>query len=349
MRWVASQDHARHDPAVELEASQFQSPFEHAGRIEAIISALENLEGCERLDVTRAPTTAITAVHDPGLVEFLEAAWSRYQHEIGPRREIVPDVFAVADLRRGMDPGRAPVSVAAGLGWWGFETTTPIVEGTYVAARSAVDVAISATMAVLDGERAVFGACRPPGHHATTSRYGGYCFFNNAAIAAQWARDAGAARVSILDVDYHHGNGTQQIFYERGDVQYVSLHADPVRAFPYHLGFADEIGAGKGRHTTHNVVLPEGVDDDTYLAYLEAGLDVVDTFGPDVVIVSLGFDTLDTDPLGDFRVSLEGLGACGAAVAERGHPSVVLAEGGYDVTRLGDAAVGWLTGFDSMS
>lgn len=348
MRWASSSIHARHDPEVELEASRLQPPFEHPGRVSAIEAALHGRDGFDAVEVdTIAPDRledAIAAVHDPGLVAFLATAWERYQLEVGPRREVVPDVFAVEDLRRGMGPGREPVTVAGALGYWAFETTTPLVEGSHAAALGAVEVALTATRWVLEGDAVTFGACRPPGHHATRSRYGGYCFFNNAAIAAQWALDQGAQRVSVLDVDYHHGNGTQQIFYDRAEVQYVSLHADPIRAFPYHVGHADEIGTGAGRASTWNRPLPAGVDDDTYLGHLAEALDVVDAHRPDLVVVSLGLDTLDTDPLGDFALSLDGLRRCGDAVGARGHATVVLLEGGYHVERLGAAGVAWLEG-----
>jgi acetoin utilization deacetylase AcuC-like enzyme len=163
-----------------------------------------------------------------------------------------------------------------------------LTAGTYEAARSAVDSALSAARCVLDGESVTYGLCRPPGHHATRSLYGGYCFFNNAAIAAAYVAAETGGRVAVLDVDYHHGNGTQQIFYERDDVAFVSLHGDPTRAYPYHTGFADETGAGRGAGSTYNVPLPACTDDDAYLAALDRALATVDAFDPAVVVVSLG-------------------------------------------------------------
>ena len=197
---------------------------------------------------------------------------------------------------------------------------------------------------MLDGAPLAYGLCRPPGHHATTSLYGGYCFFNNAAIAAAHVAATTGARVAVLDVDYHHGNGTQQIFYERDDVAFVSLHGDPARAYPYHTGFADETGAGRGRGSTCNVPLAAGTDDDAYLDALARALDAVERFDPAVVVVSLGVDTYIGDPMCDLALSTEGMGRVGAAVAGLGRPLVVLQEGGYADTALGANVATWLLG-----
>jgi acetoin utilization deacetylase AcuC-like enzyme len=234
--------------------------------------------------------------------------------------------------------------VSARLGWWCYETTTPITEGTYDAARAAVNVALSAAAAVRDGDAAAYGLCRPPGHHAATTLYGGYCFFNNAAIAADHLASTTGSRVAVLDVDYHHGNGTQQIFYERDDVAFVSLHGDPRRAYPYHTGFAAETGAGRGSGSTTNIPLAAGTDDETYLGALDRALDAVDDFDPAIVVVSLGLDTFGGDPICDLALTTEGFHRCGAAVAALGRPLVVLQEGGYAGDALGANAVAWLTG-----
>jgi acetoin utilization deacetylase AcuC-like enzyme len=264
----ASDRQRLHDPEHEIEASALQAPFEHPGRATAIRAALAADPAFTITEPAPRHTAPIEAVHDPGLVRFLATAWEEYQRAVHPAHDVVPDVFALPGLRAGMGPAAEPTTVAARLGWWCFETTTPLTAGSYEAARSAVDCALAATDAVLAGGRLAYGLCRPPGHHATTSLYGGYCFFNNAAIAAVHALAAGAGRIAVLDVDYHHGNGTQQIFYERDDVTFVSLHGDPARAYPYLTGHADETGAGRGSGATCNVPLPAGTDDDAYLAAL---------------------------------------------------------------------------------
>jgi acetoin utilization deacetylase AcuC-like enzyme len=292
-------------------------------------------------------TGPIEAVHDPGLVAFLARAWHDFQREVRPQREVFPDVFEHRRLRDGMGDGPEPASVLGGLGRWCFEMATPLVEGTYGAARSAVDVALTATAAVLGGERHAFANCRPPGHHAARSVFGGFCYFNNAAVVAQHAVATRGTKVTVLDVDYHHGNGTQQIFYDRADVQYVSLHGDTSRAYPYLTGHAEETGAGAGAGTTLNVPLPVGTDDDAYLGALGRALDAVDAFDPGLLVVSLGVDTFHTDPISDFAVTQDGYDRCGRAVAALGRPTVVLLEGGYDLAAVGENVRRWLVGLTS--
>jgi acetoin utilization deacetylase AcuC-like enzyme len=345
VRVFASPRHQLHDPEHEIESSGLQPPFEHPGRAEAIRAALVSDGGFEVTEPPDWGTAPIEAVHDVGLVRFLATAWEEYQRDVRPAHDVVPDVFALPGLRAGMGDGRGePATVGARLGWWCFETTTPLTAGTYAAARSAVDCALSASRAVLDGAPAAYGLCRPPGHHATQSLYGGYCFFNNAAIAAAFVAAESGGRVAVLDVDYHHGNGTQQIFYERDDVAFVSLHGDPLRAYPYHTGFADETGAGRGAGSTRNVPLPAGTDDDAYLVALDHALAAVDAFDPAVVVVSLGVDTYAGDPMCDLAVTTAGFERCGRAVAALDRPLVVLQEGGYADEALGANVVAWLTG-----
>ncbi len=347
MKVVLSDTHRLHSPEVEVSTSMSHSPFEHAGRVEAIRTALAADQRFEFADPSEWGLDPIEAVHNPGLVRFLAEAWALYNAEHPGTREVVPDVFAMEALRRGMSPGREPTAIGGRVGYWCFETTTPLTEGTYSAARGAVDVALSATQVVLDGAHAAYGLCRPPGHHATTDLYGGYCFFNNAAIAAHHIAATTGTRVTVLDVDYHHGNGTQQIFYERDDVQYVSLHGDPQRAYPYTVGFADETGAGRGLGHNHNYPLPERADDDLFVATLERAGGHISRFGPSVLIVSLGLDTYVTDPICDLAVTTEGFHRCGATVGTWGLPTVVLQEGGYDVSALGANVYAWLTGLET--
>jgi acetoin utilization deacetylase AcuC-like enzyme len=344
MRVVYTPAHLRHDPHVEFENSRAHRPYEHIGRAEAIRAAIEADGNFQFEEPASWGTDPIEAVHDPGLVRFLTTAWAEYQAAAGPAREVVPDVFYRPGLRNKMTPAVEPASVLGRLGWWCFETTTPLTEGTYDAARGAVDTALTATAAVLDGESVVYGLCRPPGHHASTSNYGGYCFFNNAAVAAHHVAATTGTKVTVLDVDYHHGNGTQEIFYDRDDVQYVSLHGDPARAYPFSIGFADETGSGRGLGANHNVPLAAGTDDDHYLGVLGATLDEVARFGPSLVVVSLGLDTFHDDPIADLAITTDGFGRIGARIAELGVPTVVLQEGGYDVDALGANAVSFLHG-----
>jgi acetoin utilization deacetylase AcuC-like enzyme len=340
--------HRHHHPQREFERSGFQEPHEHPGRAEIIRSALAADPAFEFIAPDEWGLDPIEAVHDRGLVRFLETAWEEYQRERGHCHDVTPDVFAMPGLRQGMGPAREPRPVGMRLGWWCYEMTTPLTQGTYDAARSAVDVALTAADLVLDGERVAYGLCRPPGHHATRSLYGGYCFFNNAAIVAEHVASSTGSKVAVLDVDYHHGNGTQQIFYERGDVQFVSLHGDPDRAYPYLTGFGDETGTGTGLGTTCNFPLPARTDDDDYLSTLNAACDKIAAFRPDMIVVSLGLDTFVDDPLGDLAITGDGFQAAGQVVASIGLPTVVLQEGGYAVDELGENARRWLHGVNAL-
>jgi acetoin utilization deacetylase AcuC-like enzyme len=286
----------------------------------------------------------IEAVHDAGLIAHLAEAWARAVSETEGLTEVMPDTFLHPGLREGMGPTDAPPGAIASLGAWVFDTATPLVEGTYAAARAAVDVALTGAELVLGGVPAVYALCRPPGHHAARTVYGGYCYFNNAAIAAEAASRAGAARVAVLDIDYHHGNGTQQIFYDRGDVLYASLHADPERAYPYFTGAASETGSGRGAGANLNLPLPEAVDDEAYLAALDQALDAVDAFAPELVVVSLGLDTYGLDPIADFRVTTEGFATQARLIADLDRPTLVVQEGGYHVPDLGTNVRAFLLG-----
>jgi len=336
--------HRAHHPERELEDSRFQEPFEHPGRAEIIRAALAADERFEFVAPDDHGRASIDAVHDPGLVDFLETAWARFQEEHGPTHDVIPDVFSMAGIRDGMGPARRPDSISMELGWWCFETTTPLTQGTYDAARSSVDVALTAADLVRGGERMAYGLCRPPGHHASRSLYGGYCFFNNAAVVAEHLSRTTGSRVAVLDVDYHHGNGTQQIFYDREEVFFASLHGDPRRAYPYLTGHVDETGSGAGSDATVNYPLPAGCDDDAYLTALTGACERVVASGAETVVVSLGLDTFHEDPISDLSLTADGLERCGRLVAEMGLPTVVLQEGGYATDALGENARRWLSG-----
>lgn len=347
MKVVYTLRHRSHHPRYELENGALQEPFEHPGRAEIIRSALAADGSFEFVAPDEWGIDPIEAVHDPGLVAFLETAWEQYQQANGFTHDVVPDLFTLPALREGMGPATEPTAIGARLGWWCFETTTPLTHGTYAAARSSVDVALTAADIVMNGDAVAYGLCRPPGHHAARAAYGGYCFFNNAAVVAHHLAVSTGSKVAVLDVDYHHGNGTQQIFYDRADVQMVSLHGDPVRAYPYLTGFRDEIGAGKGRGTTSNFPLPERTGDEDYLDALTAACGEIAGFGAEMVVVSLGLDTYFDDPISDLAVTADGFERSGAIVRQLGLPTVVLQEGGYATAELGENARRWLLGVSS--
>jgi len=343
---VYSPAHLAHAPTTEVELGVSMAQYELPARAEEIRRVLAaEPERFPVVEPTGHGVAPIEAVHDAGLRAFLATAWERVQAEQA-LAEVIPDTFIHPALREGMGPPPVPTGAAASAGYWCFETMTPLVSGTYEAARGAVDVALTAADLVLGGSRAAYGLCRPPGHHAPRAAYGGYCYFNNAAIVAHHLAAATGAKVTVLDVDYHHGNGTQQIFYERDDVQYVSLHGDPNRAYPYFAGYRGEIGAGRGRGTNLNLPLAPGTDDDAYLVALVQALEQVEAFGPATIVVSLGVDTFHLDPIADFALTTPAFARCGALVATLGRPCVVLQEGGYYLPAIGENVRNWLTGFE---
>jgi acetoin utilization deacetylase AcuC-like enzyme len=293
-------------------------------------------------------TDPILAVHDPLLVEVVDRAWTDAlaAGAVDGSRPLIPDTFKLAGYAGPMEPLGLPHGAHLRLGALCFDTATPMVAGTAAAARAAVDVALSAARAVVDGSPLAYGLCRPPGHHAARAMLGGYCFFNNAAITAEWLRrEGGFARVAILDVDYHHGNGTQQLFWERGEVLYVSLHADPARAYPYYSGYATERGAGEGAGATRNFPLPAGTGLEGYAIALDEALRLVEAFGPDApLVLSLGFDTFERDPIGDLALRTPDYAEVGRMIAALGLPLVVLQEGGYAIDAIGANAVAFLGG-----
>jgi acetoin utilization deacetylase AcuC-like enzyme len=346
---VYSPAHLAHDIVTETVMGVAIPANEVAERAERIRATLEADGGFAIVAPTEHGTDPILAVHDPGLLRFVEEAWPAARAQALNRPNLIADTYPSFRMFEGMTPdllaARPETGSAAGrAGWWGLDTANPLVAGTAGAARAAVDVALTAADLVLGGERAVYGLCRPPGHHAARSMAGGYCFFNNAAIAANAVARATGERVAILDVDYHHGNGTQQIFWRRGDVLYVSLHADPDYQFPYFLGRADEVGEGEGSGANLNIPLPSGTDDSAYLDALDRGLAAIADTAGDVIVVSLGFDTYGHDPIGDFALTTAVYHECGRRVAALGRRLVILQEGGYHRPSLGANARAWLRG-----
>lgn len=288
------------------------------------------------------------AVHDADLLDVIEHAWTNglAAGATDGSRPLIPDTYLLGRYAGGMALHSLPTSRHLRLGAYLFDTATPIVAGTWSAARVAVDVALSAAERVLGGAPLAYGLCRPPGHHAARGMFGGYCYLNNAAIVAEWLRrQGGARRVAILDIDYHHGNGTQQLFWERGDVLYLSLHADPARAYPYFSGYAVETGVGQGAGLTRNWPLPARTGIDGYAIALAEALALVAAFAPDApLVISAGFDTFERDPIGDLALRTLDYFEIGRLVRALGMPMIVLQEGGYAVDALGANALALLGG-----
>lgn len=282
----------------------------------------------------------IARVHDGAFVSFLRDAFAKFQAKHG--RDVVeafPSSWPARRLRQ--IPGQ---DIDGVMGYYCFDTATPILDGTWRAALDAVNCALTAAEYVAQTRKPGFALCRPPGHHAAQDLYGGYCFFNNAAIAAQWLTDRGQ-RVAVLDVDYHHGNGTQQIFYARPDVLTVSIHADPAWAYPHFLGYADERGEGVGEGYNLNLALPFGTDWAAYETALDFAIKRVKDFAPDVVIVALGLDTYAEDPIAKFRLSRQDYLRLGACLAGIEAPVLFTMEGGYNLDALGAITANALEGY----
>ncbi|POF30398.1 histone deacetylase family protein [Roseibium marinum] len=280
----------------------------------------------------------IAALHSAEYLVFLQTIHERWQRIEGAADEVIPNIHP--DRRTASYP-RSAVGQA---GFHQADTSCPIASGTWEAAYWSAQSAVQGADLIAAGEGGAYVLSRPPGHHAFGDLAGGFCFLNNAAIAAERLMRAGK-RPAILDVDVHHGNGTQGIFYERGDVLTVSIHADPVRFYPFFWGHGHERGEGAGRGFNLNLPLVRGTGDDDYLKTLETALDHIRAFGADVLIVALGLDAYEKDPLKGLAVTTPGFSRIGAAIARLSLPTLLVQEGGYLSDELGQNLTGFLTGF----
>ncbi len=339
---VASDAHRAHDPPYEINFGRAVKPaWERAARGEVLRAALAGAGHPVAAPAGHGPGPLL-AVHQRALLDFLETAWEEWRAARGPD-VLIPDTFPVPGLGRGA--ARPPGGGLGRPGWFCFDTATPLVEGSWAAARAAADVALTGADLVADGAPAAYALCRPPGHHAGPGYYGGFCLLNNAAIAARALARLG--RVAVVDVDFHHGNGTQDVFWEDPGVLYASLHGDPAVHYPYFTGGSREAGAGPAAGTTRNIPLPDGVDDDAYLRALEGVAEAVAAFAPAVLVVSLGFDTFAEDPIGGFALSVHAYPRIGRLLAGLGLPTLFVQEGGYAVDAIGACAVATLAGFQA--
>jgi acetoin utilization deacetylase AcuC-like enzyme len=288
----------------------------------------------------RFDRAALTRVHADDYVAFLETAWDEW-HALGETGDALPYAWPATGLRRDVPPAH----IDGKLGFYSIDAAVPITAGTWAAVRSSADVALTGARLLAGGAQSAFALCRPPGHHAGARAMGGFCYLNNAAIAAQYLRDHGCARVAILDVDYHHGNGTQSMFYDRSDVFFASLHGDPAVEYPFFLGYAGERGAGEGIGANRNVPLPWGTTGDEYLAALDGVIAEIAAFSPDSVVISLGVDTFAEDPISHFKLRGDDFTRIGRAIARLCQPSLFVMEGGYAVAEIGQNVAAVLTGF----
>ena len=282
----------------------------------------------------------IAKVHTERFLTFLQVAYEDWIKLEGTGPEVLANMFPI-----GKEPGY-PQIISGRAGYHMEDLSCPMNAGTWTAAYGAAQSAIAAADAIVNAKGApqTYALCRPPGHHAFAERAAGYCYLNNAAIAAQYLRDHGADRITILDVDVHHGNGTQDIFYDRGDVQFVSLHGDPANFSPFFWGYENQKGRGEGLGATVNFPLPLGINEADYLVALDAALTRIEAFKPDAIVISLGLDTFIGDPYAAFGITTEGFGRIARKINALRRPSVVVQEGGYICPELGQNLLAFLQG-----
>lgn len=313
---VYSDKHKLHAPPLEIYDDSKEEYSEKPGRIESIHKKLTEERFGEFVSPVEFPLDHIKSMHHRAYVDFLKA-----RSEGLKEGELLYPSYFITD------------------------TYIAVTPGTYEAAVESVNIALTGAQKVLDGEKLVYSLCRPPGHHAEERSMGGYCFFNNASIAADMMSKKG--RVAILDIDFHHGNGTQNMFYERSDVLYVSIHADPALKYPYKTGYVDEVGKEAGLGFNKNYPLPLETGDAEYLPVLKRALQEIQSFNPDYIVLSAGFDTYEKDPICQFKLTIPFYKTIGEEIKALNKPTLVIQEGGYAVDALGDIAYNLLQGLSS--
>ena len=334
MKIFYSETHRKHYPPFEVFDGGKRVPYlENPDRMDKILAALRKTDWADFVQPADFGLDPIFAVHDREYIAFLASAWTEWldsDPEVAASPEqnaFLPATFA---LRRSP---RVPSTLLGKAGYYIMDLSACIVEATYSAALASANCALSAAASSFDTQDSSFALCRPPGHHAGRDYAGGYCFINNASVAANWL--ASKAKVALLDIDYHAGNGTQDIFYERNDVLTISIHGDPDYEYPHFIGFADETGAGKGLGFHKNFPLPADTGDAEYFSALDEALAMIQKFSPNYLVLSTGMDTFDGDPLGKFHVTQNGFAEIGKRIASLGLPTVIIMEGGYANAELG--------------
>ncbi|MBR0663409.1 histone deacetylase family protein [Roseomonas hellenica] len=345
MKTFHAPGHARHAPGFFLMRGQVRPNFEVPARAEALLAALHAMRLAPEVPPP-APLHPIAAVHDAAYLAFLEsvhALWSAMP-QAGP--EAVANIHPSPEMLA--QGARAGAGLVSQIGWYTADTACPIGPGTWSASLDAAACALAAAAEAAAG-RAAYALCRPPGHHAYAARAGGHCYLNNAAIAVEALKRAGAARVAVLDIDSHHGNGTQGIFWDRGDVLTVSIHGDPNHYYPWYVGHAEERGTGAGDGFNLNLPLAIGSADAPWLEAIATGIARIHAFAPDALVLSLGFDASVHEPLNALSVSDDGFARAGAAAGALRLPSAIIQEGGYAVDHLGALLTRFLTGFQEAT
>ncbi len=340
MKIVYSDKHKLRDAQYEVAGGLLVYPFERPARIEYILNRLSDRGFKDLLPPKEFGLETVKKIHTDDFINFLSNGYAEWKAE-----GYKGDMAATAWPARRMVSDIRPKSIDGRLSYHALSAETMIDKGTWEAAQASKDVALTGADMILQGpDKIVFSLCRPPGHHATGDMFGGYCFLNNAAIAAQYMRDKGAKKVAVLDVDFHHGNGIQDIFYNRDDVLYVSLHGEPENTYPFFMGYANEKGAGAGVGANINYPMPPKTKYDVWGAALLDGLKNIQKFGAEVLIVSLGTDTFEKDPISSFKLTSADFITMGRAIAAINLPTLVVMEGGYAIEEIGINVVNCLEG-----
>ncbi len=339
MKSIYSEKHVLHSPAIELAEGKFIENFEKPERAYYVLDYLQQRKFGDILKPENFSLETVLNTHDPRLVEFLQVANDLW-HDFGREGTIFPTIFCSQNFN-----AKQPKSILGQLGYFIGDGCVPITPTTWDAVQDSAFVALTAQKLIAGGEKSAFALCRPPGHHASSRLAAGYCYLNNAAIAAQAFIEQGAKRVAILDVDYHHGNGTQDIFYNRDDVLFLSIHADPAVDYPFFLGYADETGAGKGEGYNVNYPLPHGTDYAVWKSALVDSLKKIRAYAPEALIISLGVDTFKNDPISKFKLESDDFLDMGSHIASLDLPTLFVMEGGYAIAEVGLNATNVLAGF----
>ena len=343
MKTFYNHRHAQHQGKLEMFRGELVPCFEVPARVDHVLAELQRRPLGPVLPPQTFDDSALTGIHSPRYLDFLAHAWDEWValDAANAARDALPSVWPVRTLRSDV----LPANFSARMGLFSMDAGTPLTSGSWAAARVGADCALSAAQALIDGGNSAFVLTRPPGHHAGADFFGGYCFLNNAALAAQHLRAQGFERVAVLDIDYHHGNGTQAIFYDRPDVFFTSIHGDPHTEYPFYLGYADEVGVGAGVGFNRNFPLPRGTGFAAWRAALGQALQGIQAFGAQALVVSLGLDTFAGDPISGFTLCSADYLQVGADLARAGLPTVFVYEGGYAVAKVGVNAVNVLQGY----
>lgn len=330
MKIVLNTEYASQNGKNEIHLGELVPCFENHTRIDKIIETLQQNDWSHLEKPNDFGLAPILEIHESSYVNFLKTIWQEWLAE-GNTNDILPYIWPIPGLKRNI----AHNNLNAKIGSFAFSNGTPIMAGTWLSAYTGAQSALTAMSQVIAGEKSAFSLSRPPGHHAHAGFYGGYCFLNNIAIAAQFALKNGANKVAILDIDYHHGNGTQDIFYQRKDVLTLSLHGDPSTNFPYFTGKIDEIGEHDGEGYNKNYPLPDGTDFHLWHNTLEQACGEITNFGADYLLIALGVDTFEGDPISNFKLTTDDYLQVSKTINAIGLPTVFILEGGYSVGPIG--------------